>query len=176
MSGLTSYGFVTIGQCVPMALTASASLSASIGLALPELTGKLAGFLNVQAALSIGLPSLSANIDAIAKVALSLSLAIEGPTVTLQLSAIAGLIAELQFSLGQLHAQLSFSLGFAVALGTAGIAAYGYDGPVSGLGSAVSAATSSGLPGGNPTDQAHAVILLATDPAAASALASFFLG
>jgi hypothetical protein len=144
-----------------MAVTAVAQL-------YPELFGKLEGLLKVQGALTISPPSLGANIAALAKVAAALAVAVEGPTVTLQVSAIAGLIAQLQ-------AQLAIIAAFQALLGTAGIAAYGYEGPVSELGSRLTGELAGGLPGGFPTDEAQAVVLIATAPAAVAALASAFI-
>ena len=47
----------SLGQCVPLALTASLELEAAVGLMLPELNAKIAGLLQLQASLTLTPPT-----------------------------------------------------------------------------------------------------------------------
>jgi hypothetical protein len=121
----------------------------------------------VFAALTIKPPALAANIEAVQKVAAHLALAVEGPTVTLQIAAITGLIA-------QLNVQIAAALAFQATLGTAGVQVFAYDGTAASLGSEVTSATGAGLAGGAPGDHVNALILATSIPATWAAMQAFF--
>lgn len=157
---ITELGSMSIGTLCPSSLSAVASL-------LGQLQANLSGLLKVQAALTVSPPSLSANISGVAKVAASLALAVEGPSVTLQISAVASLIAQLQV-------QVSALVALMASLGTAGVAVYAFDGTASELGTQVSSVTSSGIVGGAPGDHANALVLATTIPATWLAMQQFF--
>lgn len=153
---VTRYGQISIGAFCPVALS-------SINGLLPELQGKLAGLLNVSAALTISLPNRLANIQALGQVVASLTAAVEGPVVTLQIGAIAGLISQLQAQIVALQAVLGL-LGASVGV-------YGYDGPVRSFGSEMSAEL-----GAEPNVTAHALTVIGTDPTAIAAIRATFVG
>jgi hypothetical protein len=162
-------GSKTLGQCLPLALSAQANIAGAVGIGLPEISGKIAGLLNVQAALTVAPPSLAGTITAVAQVALQLQAAINGPTVTLQIGAIAALLVELNIQLGQLNAFLAFDM----QLGTAGIHMYSYTGPASALGPDIQAVIGAGPPGSLPDQTTGAVLFAATAPGARVALGAF---
>ena len=174
MAGTATYrGSKTLGACIPIALTAQASLAASLQLVLPELTGKLKAYLNISAALSVRLPSLDLQIQAALKIVAQLQamLTISGPVISLQLSVVGGLIAELNLKLGQINAMLALSVSIGVALGAPGIELYTYEGTADSLPSALSPEFVLGLRiGGGPNLPIHAVLLVATDSGAWNAM------
>jgi hypothetical protein len=153
---LAYVGSRTVGECVPLAVTAQ-------GIALAQLQPKLAGLLNVSAALTIGPPSLAVTIQgAIAAVA-ALQASITGPTITLQAAAVLDLIASLQ-------AQIALLLQFSVLFGSAGVHAYVYDGRNSGFAQQVNAVLPNGFPGAAASSGANAIVLGCTSPTTFSAL------
>jgi len=168
-------GSLTLGGCLPTALTAAAELDATATIALPELSGKLAGLLNVQAALTIQPPTLNASLSAALKIVAELqaSISLGLPGATLQLSALAAIIAEIEASLGSIQAAIALAAALSLQLGTAGVHAYSFTGRADELGPAVRSITIGGLPGGAPSDFAGAVLFAATAPAARVALGGF---
>lgn len=165
MSGqATHLGSLTLGQCVPMALTAVAELSAAASLALPQISGKIEG-----AALTIGVPDLAGLIRA----AIALEKQLEalltsgGPTIGLQVGAVASLLAELNGSLGSINATMSLAATLTAVLGTPGIEAYRYDGTAGSFTTAFAPEFDGGLRiGGGPNLPIHAIVLVATDSGA----------
>lgn len=162
-------GSQTLGTCLPLALSAQVAITGSVGIGLPEISGKIAGLLNVQAALTIAPPDLSGTINAVAQVAAQLQAAISGPTVTLQVGAIAALLVQLNLQLGQLNAYLAFDM----QLGTPGVHMWTYSGPASSLGPELATVIGAGPPGALPLDPTGAVVFAATAPAARVALGAF---
>lgn len=163
-------GSFDLGSCVPMALAANASLSASIDFVLPELTAKLAGFVEMQAAVMLNPPSLASDLEAAIGLVAQLEALIELglPSAGIDLTLIAGLIADLQLSLGALSARLSFSVGFGVLLGTPGIYLVHHSGPIGDV-------LPAGLPGGaGPSQQVEGIGVFATDAGAWAAIQSVF--
>ncbi len=167
-------GSLTLGAAVPTALTAQAAISASAGLALPELTAQLEGLGQVSAALAVGAPDLTATINAALDTVASLQAAISGPTVTLQASAVLDAIAEVQASLGALQAQLQLAADLGVQLGSAGVHLYTARGaPASQLGDALRSELIA-HPVGGSGDSVGAVLLAAKAPSTLVQLGSFF--
>ena len=162
-------GSKTLGECLPLALSAQANIAGAVGIGLPEISGKITGLLNVQVALTISPPDLSGTINAVAQVALQLQAAISGPTVTLQVGAIAALLVELNIQLGQLNAYLAFDM----QLGTAGIHMYSYNGRADGLGPALQGLLGIGPPGSFPDSETGAVLFVGVAPSARLALGAF---
>lgn len=155
-------GELSLSDVVPLLATFQASLQASVGIALPDLQGKLAGLGQILAAITVAPPELGATITAALATVASLQAAISGPTVTLELAAIAGLIAELNVSLGVLTAAAGLSIP------SANLSAYVYTGPTGQLGAEVQAALDADLPGAPA--QTFALILATTSaPAWATA-------
>ena len=157
-------GQVSVGQCVPTALTLNAQL-------LAELQGKLAAALNIQAALSIQLPGISAQLEGALAVAASLEamlaagLTVTLPGVSLSIEANLAVIAELT-------AQIAALLSIQLALGTAGVYVITHNGPSETHGSEVQAIVNDIAPAGN---NVHSVTFLATAPAVYEALAKIIL-
>lgn len=167
----TYYGAVTLGGALPTALTAQAGLVAAVNTSLPEVQARVAGLLNVQAALVVSPPDLTGTIAAVAQVAAMLQAAISGPTVTLQVAAIAVILAELEVILGLLQAQLAFAAALGATLGTAGIHMLSYVGSADQAGPQLSALLPP--PGVAPTDQVGGVLLLGAAGAPTAALGAF---
>lgn len=153
---LTYLGELTVGGLMP-------ALTAAQAAALAELQGKLAGIVRVQASLTIKPPALAASIEAVAKVGAALALAIDGPTVSLQLTALGALVASLE-------AQIAALVG--LPLGTAGIHAYAWLGRTQDFGPALTSALTGGLPGGNAGDETQGLVLAAREAASWSALSA----
>lgn len=154
----TYLGSSTVGSFLPTTLEATA-------IALGEVQAQVAGQLNVQAALTIGPPSYQATLDAAA--ALVASLQVTGPTATLQVSAIGDILLELQASLALL-------LALSATLGASGVHGWLYEGRADGAGPGISGAIGAAPPGAQPSDESLAITLMATTPAAATALRAVF--
>lgn len=163
MSGvLTPHGVVSVGVAIPGMTELLDLLTAAQNAAKFQILGKLAGLASVSAALAVPpLPGVTAAAAAKLAAQLALNPSIAAPS--LQVSANAKVVAELQAELGGLVPP-PFDLG------ASGVAAYTYQGTIDSLGSSVSAATSGGLPGGTGADVGYAVVLVATTPAAIEAL------
>lgn len=158
---LTYLGSVTIGDCLPT----FAGIYAGV---LADLQAKLAGLLELQARLTLTPPTLALNLDMAIQMVANLTASIELglPGIDFQLTAVAALIASINVDLAVL-------LGISIALGTAGVYAYSYDGDVASFPSACVAA---GLPeGAQPSDHMNAIVLVATVPAVWAAMGQVFL-
>lgn len=176
-TGLTFLGTQTLGQCLPIGLAASASLKAMIAVQLPKLTAQFAGLLTLSASLTIKPPTLAINLDIAAKLLLSIqaSISLGLPGIDFQFAAVASLMAAIQLDLGAFQAALAFQLSLDLALGTAGIDLYAYDGRVDALGTSISSQTAGGLPGGTlPAGHCNALLLVAETDAVWSAMSLVF--
>lgn len=162
---ITKIGELTLAQVVPLLATFSDALTFAQGIAVGELEAKLAGLGNVLAAITVAPPALGATIEAAIGTVASLQAAVGGPTVTLQATAIAALIADLNASLATLTASVSIP--------SATVSAYVYDGPSANIGAELQAAMSS-LPGSGPGDHANALILATTSSAAWTTMGRVF--
>lgn len=189
----TYVGSLTVGECIPVAVSARAKLDGAVALAgslraaldaalaieLPSLQARLEGLLALQASLNVTPPSLGASLEAAIKLvgALEASLELGLPGVDFQLAAVAALIAQLQVDLGSLqaHASLSaaaeleieafldFSAQLLVQLGQPGVHLYTVTGDASDAGPDLAAVLGSGPPGTLPTDQVAGWLLIASD-------------
>jgi hypothetical protein len=163
MSGLlTPLGVFTLGQALPGLAILDAFARAADATARVQLLAQLKGLLNVSAALTIP-PLPSVTVVAAAKVAAQLAINPSIAAPSLQLSANAKLLADIQAKLGITVP--------AFDLGAAGIAAYHYEGAVGEFSGKLGNAIGGGLPGGSATDVCFATVLVTTAPAAAAALA-----
>ena len=171
---VTALGSVTIGAAVPSALTACAAGTAGIGLALPDVEARLAAL----AAFSPSLGSFSADISLAGEMIVGLqsavTLGLTPPSISAQLAIIAALIADLTATIVSINAQLSIIVDLTSLFSTAGLFAYKYEGAVNAMGGEFVTAFSGGLPGGAPTDSAHAITLITTAPAAWTAMQAAF--
>lgn len=154
----------SVGACVPTTAALVAQLTA-------ELSGKLAGFVNVSAALTIQPPALAAQVQGALQLVTQLEgmvaagLTVSPPGVTLNVAAIAGLVAELNASLAALAA-------LTLAMGTAGVYVITHNGPSESHGSEVQEIVDDIAPPGN---NVHSVTFLATSPAVFEAMGAVLL-
>ena len=144
---LTLVGEVSIVDAVPL-------LPAIVVPAKLDVQAKLDGLLNAQAYLTLNpgsvtiAASLQTALDLVAGIQAAIAVGVELPSLSLQLAAIADIIASLNIQLGLM------------ALPTeAGVFVYSYDGTAAAFGGEVAAATSGGFPGGGPGDHVNALIL-----------------
>lgn len=197
---LTHLGSLTLGQCVPMLATSSAHLQVAIGIGtqasaelavkispvIASLNAKLLAAQRLSASLILTPPSLAGQLDAALKMvaALQAAIAIGLPGVSFQLAAVAKLIVSIQADIAALGItidydallgiEVDFAAELSLLLGTPGIHAYAYTGPVRDFGDELEAATSGGFPGGNGGDGCVAVIFAASDGGAVAALEQAF--
>jgi len=173
---LTHLGSLTLGQCVPLAARASASIAASVAFVLPSLTAKLEGLLALQASLTLTPPSLAANLQAAIDLvaALEASVALGLPGVDFQLAAVAAVIAQVQADLGAIGVEASFQVELDIILGTPGVHAYFYTGRADQLGPELANATTGGFPGGRASDECVAWVFAASDGGAIAAARQVF--
>lgn len=163
---ITRLGELELSVAVPMLAQMQSALGAAQGIAIPQLQAQLAGLGNVLGAITVAPPALGATITAALATVASLQAAIGGPTVTLQLPAIQGLILELTASLGILTASLSLTIPSAT------VSAYVFDGASSNLGSELQSEINASLPGAG--GHANALIIATTSPTAWTAMAQVF--
>lgn len=176
---ISNLGTLSVGACVPLAVTAQAQLSITIGMAMPELQAKLAGYAGVIAALTItpGSIALAAKIAAAAQVAGSLAAAaaVGLPGVSLQAAALLAIVAEIEASIGALNLGLEFVGSMSSLLAAAGVSAHVYSGRADAFGSEFQAAFAGGLPsGGGPAAATNALVLATTSAATWSAMGGVF--
>lgn len=137
-------GFRSLGQVVPIALSATAAATAGIGLTLPTLQAQLTGALALQLQVGITPPSLAASLTAALALvsALEAKIALGGPDVSLGLTVMVDVIAQLKLLIGAIEAQLNIVLDINAVLGSPGVALYRHTGTLDQL--------APQLPGGNP--------------------------
>jgi hypothetical protein len=172
-------GSLSLGQCIPLALTATAGMSLGLSAAMPQLQGKFVGLTKVALSLSVKVPGLQELIVAAGKTAQQLQalLSTPGPTGGISLTAVTGLASQLSTQIDSLKQQVDVAAGFSTLLGTPGIEAYRYEGGASGFVSAASPEFSNGLRvGGGPNLPIYAIVLVATDGGAAQAMKSVLVG
>lgn len=175
---LTSFGQLTLGECVPLAREAAlqiaamvacgqkvgAEFQATLTLTLGQLQSKLEAAFKLQVGLTLNPPSIAGQIDACLKMiaALQVQLTLNLPVASIQLAAVAQLILSLLSDIAQLNASLAIALecqsvvalaiayasGLNAALSTGGVHAYGFTGREADLGPELAAATTSGFAGG----------------------------
>lgn len=149
------FGKKTVGECVPAALSVNAKLLADIQV-------KLAAALRLQAHIAVTPPSVTGNLKAAIKIVESLQL--RPPGVALSLAAFADVIAAL-------NAKLAAALQFNVAFGASGVVALGYAGAIGSMGSELTASVETLFA---PTNEAVALVLIASDPATKVAMELVF--
>jgi hypothetical protein len=140
----------TVGEFVPAALSVNATL-------LADIQAKLAGAIALQARLVITPPSLLASIAAAESLLLNLkaALALGLPSASLDLTAMLKVIAALDL-------QVQEALSFNIAFGTGGVMGLAYTGTVGAMGAELGATVETLFP---PTNDAVALVLIASDPA-----------
>jgi hypothetical protein len=178
--GLTGTGQLTLEE---LEVSLSAELSAillSLQVQLGGYQGQVSGALSVQARLLLSPPSFVGNASVVAKAKASLQGYVKpGSFVlpTVAISAAVNIIEQLTAVVEQLSAQVSACADLAAVLAVPGVLAYTYSGTLEGLGSAIEGSIGGGWPDSTPPGAtAHALILLATTPAAQAGLDVFFGG
>jgi hypothetical protein len=138
----------------------------AVGPLIANVEAEVAALLNF----SVTLPSIELDLDVNAQIAaglnLNLALGVTPPGIDLQLELTLALLLELQLQL-QLLLELKNAMLASVHL-------YEYTGQVGSFGTELQAELSGGLPGGGSTDEAFAVVLVATAAPAIAALKSLF--
>lgn len=167
--GYTSLGEMTLGAVVPVALTATASATASINVQLPELQLKLAALLELSARVTLVPPTIAASILAVANMGIQLGIALSAgaPSVLVDVSAILAAIAEINASIGALTVQLGIILNIEAALGGASVHLLNYEGVASGL-------VSSGIDGISSSANVNALLIVASTSAAWATMSTVF--
>jgi hypothetical protein len=163
---ITRLGEISLSAAVPLLAEFQAALSLSSSIALPDLNAKIAGLGAVLAAITVAPPDLTGTIAAALETIAALEAAIGGPTVTLQITAIVALLADLNASLGTLTAGLALSIPSAV------LSAYVYSGPSALIGIELQSEINASLPGVG--GHADALILATADSAAWAAAGVVF--
>lgn len=164
-------GEVTVGVAVPGCASAVASGVAGIGVALPDLQGRI----DALAAQLVILPSLGP-IDPLAQLAkaqqlvaslgLMIALGIPAPSISVQVAALSAQLVVLQGAMLSVNAQLSALVALQTPLAVAGVGVYAFDGPAEDLGAELDVAVGGG------TDHCNALALVAFEPAAWAALSA----
>lgn len=171
MSG-SFVGVVNLGQAVPLAVTADATITSVKAPAIAELQARLAGVVQATAAITATPPTAAANLEAAFGIvsALEASIAVGVPSVDFQLAALAAARIEIEAAL----AALDVSLG--VNVNTPGVYLYRYSGQNQGIGPGFRSVLADGLPGAAPTQHAEAWLLAAVAPEAQATLSVVFGG
>lgn len=162
-------GGLSVGQIVPLALTAKANLDGALSVTLPEIQAKLDGALLAKVRLTASPPSLAASLSTAQSLVANLQAAIAAglPNASLSITGLLAIIAELEATLGSMQARAAFSASFGVALGGAGVHLYRFEGAANQL-----------VPGGvagYPVDAAaKALVLVTLDSGAWSAVQTMF--
>lgn len=164
---IATVGVLSFADIVPLLLTFKAGIDASTGIAIPEISAKIAGLNGILGALTVAPPDLAGTIDAAIQTVTQLQAAIGGPTVTLEIGAITAQLAELSAQLGTLTAAADLTIP------AGSLAVYVYDGPSGSLGAELQAAVNASLPGA--PGHANALILVTTSPADWAAADEVFL-
>lgn len=143
-------GSLSLGQCLPIAVEAQLAV-------VPEMSAKIAGLLEAQAALTITPPTLGGQVAAAYEMMLGLQASIDAglPSASLDLSGLAAILAEVQ-------ASLSFWLSLGVTFG-AGVHMWTYSGLAGG-------AVPGGIPGSGTEVPVNGVMILAADGGAWEAM------
>lgn len=169
---LSYQGSLSLGQCLPLALTMNAQLGTSIGAARDDIQARITGLLALQLQPPPSLPQLIAGAQ---QTLLALQGMLANPLP--DLGATAAALAELQASLAGLVGSIAFQASFANTLSSAGIRFYAYAGQADELAGELDGALVGGLPGGaGPAESVAGFLLLANEPGAIAALRAVFGG
>lgn len=153
-------GSATVGDWMPASVWMQVQL-------LVDLQSRRAAQLALVASLQLVPPTIAANLvfaeQLVATITAQIALGIQLPTLQLQLDAAFAVISALDIAIALL-------VQFQVAFGSAGVHGYTYSGPANQFGGELASTLSGGFPGGQPSDQANALVLATTVPAAWAAL------
>lgn len=158
----TLIGTRSIGQCLPIAVSANATAKASLNLQLPSVQAELQGALDVQAEVTVNPPTLATSLQAALGLVAQLeaSIALGLPSASIDLSVVAGIVAKLQAKLGSINAQLSATAALDLILGgAAGVHVITADAALDDLGSDIQSVAGGVATG---STRVRGVLLLAT--------------
>lgn len=170
-------GTQTVGQCIPTALVAQGQAIASLEGDVASLQSLIDSLTSAQAQLSLNPPSLVSSLASAQAMVTGLqaALLLGVPAVSATpLALLAQQILDLLSQLADATVQLDAARALGATLGTAGVSAYGFTGQVGSMGNELTSELISGTPGGQSTDEAGGVVLVATTPAARAALGVAF--
>ncbi len=158
-------GELTIGEVVPGATVACDAGVAGINAALPDIQARLAALAGFNPQPFSFDAQLAQAESIVTSTQLAIQFALPAPSLDFQIAMKEAQIAELLVIIEGINAQLSLVLGVQALLVAAGVSAYAYDGPVNGLGAAVTGELAGGLPGASPTASCNALVLVTPLPA-----------
>lgn len=156
---ITQLGEISLSAVVPLLAQFSVALSGANAVAIPQLQAQLTGLGNVLAAITVAPPALGATITAALATVASLQAALAlggGPVVTLQIGTISAQITALGASLASLVA------GASLAIPSATVSVYVFDGDSDDLGVELQSAVNGSLPGVG--GHANALIIATASP------------
>jgi hypothetical protein len=160
-------GNLSLGQAVPLTVTAEARIGAATGPALAKLNARLAGVIRAQAGITVTPPSAAGNLQAALDLvtALEASISLGAPSVDFQASALASARVSIEAAIAALS---GLSLGFDLQSG--GVHLYKYLGDNSSMAVEMRNVLNPGLPGAAPSDIVAGWFIAATSPAQRASL------
>lgn len=171
---ITYVGNLSIGGAVPGAASAAIAGVAGINAALPDILARIAALQAFAPQPVSFVAQLALAQSMVSSVQAGIALGIPVPSIAAQIAAIAALVAELLAAVSAINVQLGIVTDFQALLGAAGLHLYAYAGQTGSLGPELSAALATGIPGGSPTDSAHALVMVTTVPATWTAMSHVF--
>lgn len=171
---IQSLGSLTVGGCIPLGNSANVALAANVNAQLPRIQTRLTGALAAQARMTVSVPSVQARIDALTAAAARLA---ASPVGSISVEGVTSAIAALEAEISALSAQLSLSASIGATFGTAGVWAYTATSTPGAIGTELDAEVGGGLPDSlDPSLPVYAVILIASDAGAITAMQAAFAG
>lgn len=157
----------SIGVLMPTTLQALAAADAAIAVPTADLEAQIAGAVAAGASITVTPPSFD------------LAAAIEGalqlPGVSIDVTMMASVAAQLNIELGVLEAALSLIAALRLPFTTAGVHAWKLEGAIGGMAGALGSQINGGMPGGSgPQQEGFAIVLLAGSPVSIQALKTLF--
>lgn len=168
-AGLVDRGAIPLGSANPVVAGVAADLALNVNGNLAGLYAQLQGAIDLAASIEVG---FLAQLDFAASLVATLTAAISVgiPSVSVQLSALAQALADLQAAKAEFEAQIAFAADLSAGALTAQALGLFYNGPARELGNEVASAVSGGVQGGGPADPLDAIIIAANNPLALEAM------
>jgi len=157
---VTHIGSLTLGETIPGPV-------AAISATVPDLQAQVSALVAFKPAAINFAADLELAESIVASLKAGISAGITPPSIDAQIGIVASQLAALRL---KLESVLSLTNLF----GAAGVHAYAYAGAVNAFGGELGAELTGGLPGGAPTDNANALVLVTTTPATWDALSQVF--
>lgn len=153
-------GGLTIGEALP-------GVGIVLAPAFADISAKVAALASFTPTVTLDLAGqVSLAGDLLAAAQASLAIGIQPPSISVQLDAVATLLADVRISLGLFEVLFG---QFAV-----GIHEYHYSGPTNMLGSEMTTELAGGFPGGAASDATEAIIIAGAVPGAWAVLSQIF--